>query len=73
MVLFFLLLQRSSFLPRTTAMQATTTGHYKNPTSVYESVKNYYGRVLHTSKDLKTSACCTAKRPHKTIRDALAR
>jgi arsenite methyltransferase len=54
-------------------MQATTTGHYKNATSVYESVKNYYGRVLHTSKDLKTSACCTAKRPHKIIRDALAR
>lgn len=54
-------------------MEATATGDYKNATSVYESVKNYYGRVLRSSKDLKTSACCTAKRPHKVIRDVLAK
>lgn len=29
--------------------------------SQLESVKNYYGQVLQTNKDLKTSACCTAE------------
>ncbi|GAB4255225.1 MAG: methyltransferase domain-containing protein [Methylomicrobium sp.] len=28
-------------------------------TSLTESIKNYYGKVLSSSKDLKTSACCT--------------
>lgn len=28
-------------------------------TTISESVKNYYGQVLKSSKDLKTSACCT--------------
>ncbi|MEO1881529.1 MAG: methyltransferase domain-containing protein [Methylococcales bacterium] len=28
-------------------------------TAISESVKNYYGQVLKSSKDLKTSACCT--------------
>jgi hypothetical protein len=53
-------------------MEGTVQGDYKNAAGVYESVKNYYGRVLSSTKDLKTSACCTANRPHKIIRDALA-
>lgn len=32
-----------------------------------ESVKDYYGKVLSTSKDLKTSACTAAGRPHPKI------
>lgn len=28
-------------------------------TSISESVQNYYGQVLNSSKDLKTNACCT--------------
>ena len=28
-------------------------------TTINESVKNYYGQVLQSSEDLKTSACCT--------------
>mmetsp|Transcript_16950 Transcript_16950/g.43293 ORF Transcript_16950/g.43293 Transcript_16950/m.43293 type:complete len:369 (-) Transcript_16950:28-1134(-) len=40
--------------------------------SVYASVEEYYGRVLQTTKDLKTSACCTSARPHAVIRAALA-
>ena len=28
-----------------------------------ESVKNYYGKVLSKSEDLKTNACCTAATP----------
>ena len=35
------------------------------------SVEEYYGKVLATSKDLKTSACTAAKRPHRLIIDAM--
>jgi hypothetical protein len=52
-------------------MEGTVQGDYKNAAGVYESVKNYYGRVLSSTKDLKTSACCTSNRPHKIVRDAL--
>lgn len=44
---------------------------YENASSVYESVQKYYGRILNTSSDLKTSACCTLTKPPKIIRDAL--
>ena len=36
-------------------------------TNTYEVVKDYYGKVLSTSKDLKTSACTAAGRPHPRI------
>lgn len=32
-----------------------------NQYSTIESVRNYYGKVLQSSKDLKTSACCSAE------------
>lgn len=32
-----------------------------NPGSITESVKDYYGRVLKSSADLQTSACCLAE------------
>jgi hypothetical protein len=32
-----------------------------------QNVKEYYGKVLETSKDLKTSACTAAGRPHRDI------
>ena len=35
------------------------------------SVEEYYGRVLSTSKDLKTSACSASKKPHHLIIDAM--
>ena len=38
---------------------------------MYKSVENYYGVVLKTSEDLKTSACCTPTPPAKAIRDIL--
>eukprot|EP00470_Lotharella_oceanica_P008436 CAMPEP_0170179470 /NCGR_PEP_ID=MMETSP0040_2-20121228/17929_1 /TAXON_ID=641309 /ORGANISM="Lotharella oceanica, Strain CCMP622" /LENGTH=357 /DNA_ID=CAMNT_0010423583 /DNA_START=38 /DNA_END=1111 /DNA_ORIENTATION=- len=38
---------------------------------VYESVSNYYGKVLSSSKDLKTSACTTASRPPPEVIEAL--
>jgi arsenite methyltransferase len=38
---------------------------------VHDSVRNYYGKVLSQTKDLKTSACCAADKPHKIIRDAI--
>eukprot|EP00898_Chlorokybus_atmophyticus_P006822 jgi/Chlat1/7140/Chrsp57S06808 len=37
----------------------------------YQSVQNYYGKVLASSKDLKTSACSCAAAPPKQIRDIL--
>lgn len=39
--------------------------------AVLDSVKEYYGEVLTTSDDLKTSACCTAGAPPPLIREAL--
>mmetsp|Transcript_2202 Transcript_2202/g.6522 ORF Transcript_2202/g.6522 Transcript_2202/m.6522 type:complete len:381 (+) Transcript_2202:190-1332(+) len=51
----------------------TTDGHTAearssaNGEGTYESVQNYYGKVLSTSKDLKTSACTASGRPHPEI------
>ncbi|MEU2911961.1 methyltransferase domain-containing protein [Streptomyces massasporeus] len=39
--------------------------------TVAESVKDYYGRVLASSADLKTSACCTDEAPPPHIAAAL--
>ena len=40
---------------------------------VLESVKEYYGKVLKKTSDLKTDACCTAKsRMAKSAKEALA-
>ncbi|KAI9179176.1 hypothetical protein H9P43_005838 [Blastocladiella emersonii ATCC 22665] len=44
-----------------------------HPDGVLATVKDYYGRVLSTSKDLKTNACVTSKAPHPLIRAALAK
>jgi len=40
---------------------------------VHAEVQNYYGEVLQSSDDLKTSACCTTDAPPEHLRDALAR
>ena len=32
-----------------------------------QNVKEYYGKTLETSKDLKTSACTAAGRPHQNV------
>lgn len=39
--------------------------------STLSSVQNYYGKILSTSKDLKTSACTAAGRPHPIVQDAI--
>lgn len=36
-----------------------------------ESVKDYYGKVLQSSKDLKTTACCSADSPEQRIKNGL--
>jgi SAM-dependent methyltransferase len=51
----------------TTARSSTTAG------SVTDAVKEYYGTVLSSSQDLKTSACCIAEPPPAHIADALTR
>jgi len=37
------------------------------PDEAYDSVKNYYGKVLTETKDLLTSACTSASKPHAQI------
>ena len=38
---------------------------------IYQQVQNYYGKVLQTTKDLKTSACLAMDKPHHRILEAL--
>ncbi|MCZ4119230.1 methyltransferase domain-containing protein [Streptomyces sp. H39-S7] len=47
-------------------------GQQTPPSSVAESVRDYYGKVLASSADLKTSACCTDTAPPPHIAAALA-
>ncbi|MCH2235837.1 MAG: methyltransferase domain-containing protein [Crocinitomicaceae bacterium] len=39
--------------------------------TVHEEVKEYYGKELQSSDDLKTNACCTLEAPPKYIQEAL--
>jgi arsenite methyltransferase len=41
------------------------------PASITESVRDYYGRVLKSSADLKTSACCLAETLPRHVADVL--
>ncbi len=43
-----------------------------NETALTESVQNYYGQVLQSSQDLKTSACCTLDAMPHHLRTLLA-
>jgi arsenite methyltransferase len=54
------------------ASAAATTGVQMDVTATTDSVKRYYGEVLSTSADLKTSACCVAGAPPARIRAILA-
>jgi len=40
--------------------------------TLHEEVKEYYGKELQKSEDLKTNACCTLTAPPKHIMDALS-
>ncbi|KAJ2824415.1 hypothetical protein IWW50_003341 [Coemansia erecta] len=40
--------------------------------TVYTSVKDYYGKVLESSKDLKTSACTAGAAPHPLVRKIIS-
>jgi len=51
---------------------AALNAKYEDSDTVYTSVQNYYGKVLSSSKDLKTSACTTLNSPHPIVRAALA-
>jgi len=52
------------------ATKATTDGITLG-SGTYESVQNYYGKVLSSSKDLKTSACTSSSRPSPSVLAAL--
>ncbi|PIA16791.1 S-adenosyl-L-methionine-dependent methyltransferase [Coemansia reversa NRRL 1564] len=43
----------------------------ENSEDIHSSVKTYYGKVLTSSKDLKTSACTAAAAPHSIVRKAI--
>jgi arsenite methyltransferase len=40
--------------------------------NVHKEVQRYYGEVLESTADLKTSACCTVVQPASYVKDALA-
>jgi ubiquinone/menaquinone biosynthesis C-methylase UbiE len=39
----------------------------------HEEIKDYYGKTLEKSEDLKTNACCTLVEPPQYIKDALSK
>ena len=50
----------------------STNGSTKiGTTDKYTSVQEYYGKVLSSSKDLKTSACTAGGRPHPLVLELL--
>jgi hypothetical protein len=53
-------------------MPVVFLGAYMSDTSITESVQNYYGQVLESSQDLKTSACCTLDSVPVHLRSLLA-
>ncbi|KAG2375320.1 hypothetical protein C9374_009943 [Naegleria lovaniensis] len=46
---------------------------YQSSNAVYQSVQEYYGKVLNTSKDLKTSACTSSSSPHPIMKALLSK
>ena len=38
---------------------------------IHEQVSEYYGKILKSSDDLKTNACCTSSAPPKYVREIL--
>jgi hypothetical protein len=57
--------------PPTTAGCCTNEETRGDNEAVQASVQKYYGEVLKSSSDLKTSACCTPNAPPKYVLDAL--
>ncbi|MCA9400186.1 MAG: methyltransferase domain-containing protein, partial [Candidatus Omnitrophica bacterium] len=41
------------------------------PSSIHQKVSEYYGKVLQTKKDLKTSACCVLDKLPVYVREPL--
>lgn len=48
--------------------QSTLFSSPQNPENKYVSVKEYYGKILKTKKDLKTSTCCVVDSLPKNLR-----
>lgn len=60
----------STLKVKSDANDKTPLGHLKE-SKTYEVVKDYYGKVLETSKDLKTSACTAGSAPNSVIIDIM--
>lgn len=52
---------------RAEQMMSKSTDGLVLPGAALESVRNYYGKVLSSSKDLKTSACTSSNRPSPSV------
>lgn len=46
--------------------------HNDSSTGVHDSVRDYYSKVLQTSSDLKTNACCVQGRPSTRMQKLLS-
>lgn len=55
-----------------TTLSATKENLFVDATKTQSSVSEYYGKVLSTSDDLKTNACCTAGAPTDHIKNAIS-
>jgi hypothetical protein len=62
---------RASRFASSVATTDTSAAKYSDSDAVYSSVTDYYGKVLASSEDLKTTACTTSSRPAQPIIDAL--
>lgn len=54
-------------------MFACTQAGFATDAATLDMVKDYYGKVLASSKDLKTSACTASGPPPLPLQDALAK
>lgn len=43
----------------------------KMKTTIHQQVSDYYGKILKSSDDLKTNACCTSSAPPRYVREIL--
>jgi arsenite methyltransferase len=48
------------------------TDNENNKQSDLQSVQKYYGKVLSTTEDLKTNACCTSSSPPEYLKECIA-
>ena len=61
----------SEFYPRNNNSKKNNSKFMNNSDKTYEQTKEYYGKILQKSTDLKTNACCTSIKYPKHILNAM--